>query len=306
MRPKVFLFILFLCAASLTHAQDVIHFTNGTEEKVIVKSVNSQTINYNKPDNPEGPIYTVYIKTVDHISMADGTEKTYSQLHYKAGKAYYRKERQVPITELLQLKLAPSSLFDPWGATLPVSLQYNLGSRFALEATAAIPLFFNTIGGKYYGIQVTGIKQDEKFVLSCLYYPYSRKNLRMLIGTEFFYRHQLISLGSGRIDEGGPVLRTHEFLYFRSSDLLKNYFGGGLRIGISQKIANDLWIDAYGGLGVLGGASWHKNLQGTSTATASAPPIFNSNNVNIAEGSVKGLYIPLAIRVSYCIGQHKK
>jgi hypothetical protein len=314
MRLQLYTVILLLCIAVTANGQDVIHFTDGTNQTVIVKKIGPKTISYKKVDNPTGPEYTVKVNSVDHISYANGTEATLEQLHpngihSKYNKAYYRRIRQLPITEPFQIKITPSSLLDPWGATLPISLQYNLGNRYAIEATVAIPLKFIIATPLGDSLNVTRIKQDEKFALSLLHYVSSRKNMRGYGGIEVTYRRQLVALGAGKLDAGHASSREENYLLFSSADLLKNYFTASFKVGLAQRIAGNFWVEAFGGVGFIGGNSYHNNVQVSGSTTeerATFLKLPENTNVNLDNGWVFGIYMPFAIRFVYTIGTSNK
>jgi hypothetical protein len=182
---------------------------------------------------------------------------------------------------------------------LPVYAEYDFAKHFGIELMAAVP--FNKLPLANINNRppvVKGISQDSKYSLSIVNYIHAWKNGRLYLGGEANMRHQQLSLGQGkmRINNVGVIQG------FQSADLSKTYYGGGIKFGITTRIAAGLWFDGYLGLGYMAGHSHHTNLQGLDPSYGydqSTYP-FNDNNItNTAEGTASMLYIPFALRLSY-------
>lgn len=326
MQLKYYLLVLLFAITRVTSAQDVIHRMDSTTINASVKSITPRIITYKRADNPDGPDYTISVNNVDHIAFANGTEASFNELHPKGIRQPHHVQRMrearkrmphkrtphPPLDEIAQLRITPSSLLDPWGAMVPLSVEINFGKHFGFEAMAAIPLN-SYFAANIFSTQQLGVHRDSKYTACVLYYPGVWKNTRIFIGLEAFYRAQVLTnLGSGTLYEGNIDFYTGKYLHYTNADLTKNYRGGCFRIGVATRIAGHFWFDCYTGLGLLDGWSHHTNLRGTTnslgSSTTSSAEDFTSpiGHTNQVEGRNTALFIPLAIRLSYHINCTKK
>lgn len=316
MYSKLSLLFLLLIATLTTQAQDVIHLMDGTEQKAIVKTVAARTVTYKRADNPDGPDYTLSSNTIDHITYAKGTETTYAQLHYNGMPKPHRTPRQLhaehklnekPLLEVAQVKVAPSSLFDPWGMMLPISVEYNFGKHYGVELMGAIPFDRLPASGLQLsdGPTITGIKRDSKYALNLLRYVHTRRKCHLYVGVEAMLRNQVLKIENGDIYS----YDGRKNMYFQRAELIKSYFGLAAKFGITARIAGNFWFDTYLGIGGISGHSWHNHMSGLSVyyPTDDQRTYFpNLSSTNDVEDSGAALYIPFAIRLSYHFYADKK
>ena len=75
----------FSLAAITMQAQDVIYFTNGTQQNAKVLEVGAPNVVYKKTENPDGPTYVAPKNEINMIIYANGTRdvmasNTYTQV----------------------------------------------------------------------------------------------------------------------------------------------------------------------------------------------------------------------------------
>lgn len=187
---------------------------------------------------------------------------------------------------------------------LPVYAEYNFARHFGLEAMAAIPFdHLPPITIKRIPT-VTRIKSDSKFALSFIGYMHSWKNGHLYLASELMLRYQVLSLANGTMTLGNSNMQES----FRSSDLIKTYYGAAIKFGVTARIAGNFWFDTYAGIGVIGGNSHHTNTQDlTPPSDIGHEYMFGGYSLpNRIEGSGGAFYMPFAIRLSYHINRTKK
>ena len=70
---KPFVVIGLALASFSLHAQDLIYFTNGTQQNAKVLEVGTNNIVYKKADNPDGPTYVEEKNKISMIEYANGS-----------------------------------------------------------------------------------------------------------------------------------------------------------------------------------------------------------------------------------------
>ena len=80
MKKIMFVLILAAAAAFAANAQDVITKVDGTQINAKVIEITPGTVKYNRADNPDGPVYVVYISDISTIKYENGLVETYNDL----------------------------------------------------------------------------------------------------------------------------------------------------------------------------------------------------------------------------------
>jgi hypothetical protein len=321
MQLKYYLLVLLFATACAASAQDVIHLMDSTTINASVKSITPRTITYKRTDNPEGPDYVLGIKKVHHITFIQGNEASYADLHpahhphnpIQAHRMHAQHKRQEsPMNERFQIKITPSSLLDTWGGMVPVAVEYDFGKHFGIEAMAAIPLYYYGMGYQFTKWQDVTVKKDAKFSISLINYLHSWKEGHLYLALEGLYRHEILGVRHGQIDLGTQG-DYDLYEYFLSANVNKTYYGGGIKFGITTRLAGNLWFESYIGLGMLSGATWHQNMQGVTNGSGGKAAGFLGSDIGSGRGKIdyiegKGgaLYIPFALRLSYHFNHPKK
>jgi hypothetical protein len=294
---------LFLLACCITvHGQDKLYFTNGEVKQVSITRTTNWTVYYKLSNTSYNRVQRTKFIRLDSISYADGRTLTWQQMlpnldrrHRSMLMAMHSRTWHVPMNEVFQLKVAPSSLLDPWGMMLPVYAEYDFLHHFGVEAMAAIP--FNIPGPVQLSNdpKITGVKNDSKFSFNLIYYFHTSPAARFYVALEGFMRKQTLALGNGRL------LYDDSYRTFTSATLTKDYHGLAGKIGYATRMSGHLWFDTYIGVGDVNGTSYHTHVTGLGPVvyTGRVYDLTGAYLPNKTEGGGNAIYLAFALRLSY-------
>jgi hypothetical protein len=131
----------------------------------------------------------------------------------------------------IAVKLTPSSLVDPYGALLPIGLEYYSSNKYGVSIDFGFPLYY-VLNNGHFDYHKT-INSDFKVRADVRQYFRFRKRSRMFFGAEVFYRNQDMTLQNSYFH-----FIDNTCYHFEEAKARKDAFGGGLIWGISQKLSN--------------------------------------------------------------------
>jgi len=187
---KFSLIIIFILAACLAGAQDIIHKKNGEDIQAVIIDVSPGVIKYKKFENQDGPVYSIAREQVEKII-------------YQSGKTIELEEQEVGVVleeeEPLQPISPPSTFGGHFGYGVSKIRGDDLDSKW--QSASAIGATFNLSVGTsatiLFGFEVlslgTGIKDASYFShIDSAYFELSNLTQDMgYIGLEVMYRQYL-------------------------------------------------------------------------------------------------------------------
>jgi len=205
----------------------------------------------------------------------------------------------------LFLRVAPLSVFDLYGAIVPIGVEYNFMKRWSVIGEVGIPLFTYVIQTEKNA--KTKISSDIKLRTEIRYYIafYHTAHTKeaMFIGLDYFYRRQVFFQSGDNAYYKTIWAETTRYYYTEGTAISKNIRGTGLFMGGTSYCGNRIVLEVYLGLGAQRQSANHSNMQVTKKQTYTSGG-FETLDQNHLDGISIKPYIPFGFKIAYSL--HKK
>jgi len=192
-----------------------------------------------------------------------------------------------------ELKLTPSSLLDPYGALIPIGLEYNAGNNCGISLDLGLPLFYVLNNGRYEPQK--SISTDFKIRTDIRQYFHFRKHTRFFAGAEMYYRYETATIKNSYFH-----FLDNNCYAFDKAKIEKNNFGFGFITGMTQKLSDHFFIEYNIGIGVRiinTTPNWQMDTT-KSFFKGTFVSLELPNEDRVGDHDVN-IYIPFGIRVCY-------
>jgi len=191
------------------------------------------------------------------------------------------------------LKLTPTSLLDPYGALLPLGVEYYSSSRLGFGLDLGFPLFY-VLNNRRFDYDKR-LKFDFKIRMELRRYFRLREKSRLFYGAELYYRYQKMILHNSYFH-----FIDNTCYSFAEAEAVKNNFGTGFMFGAVRKPSDRLSLEAWLGAGVrLIYMSPRTDLSGNPTFFKGSFVSLEPPNEDRVGDHDLNIYVPFGIKLSY-------
>jgi hypothetical protein len=207
-------------------------------------------------------------------------------------KKKYRGEEWT-LSQQAGFKYTPTSLFDIYGATLPLGFEYYLQEKFGLEFEVSFPLYY--VLNNYNENPRKTINSDYKLRFGARQYFRLREKSRMYFGAEIFFRRQSMELRNSFIhfvDES-----SYDYADLNAK---KNLLGAGGLMGYARKLSDHFILEGHIGVG-LRLIKMETNFDRSNAIAYDVGPfrtIIPPNEDRVGDRDIN-IYLPFAIKIGY-------
>jgi hypothetical protein len=179
------------------------------------------------------------------LSFVGFSLTTYAQQVKQNKKTNHKRdyEEEWNFNDRFAIKLTPSSLLDPYGALLPVGIEYYLDNKYGFNLEFGFPLYYALNNKRFDNYK--HINSDFKVRADIRHYFGYSKNSRLFYGGEMFYRNQHMSLK----DSYFHFINNHCY-EFAEGQAVKDIFGFGFFMGRTQKLSQHFFLETHLGIGL--------------------------------------------------------
>lgn len=216
--------------------------------------------------------------------------------HKAQSKKPYRKpnyEEDWDFNNRFAIKLTPTSLLDPYGALLPLGVEYYLNNKYGFSLDFGLPLYYSLNNQKFDNYK--HINSDFKVRADIRHYFRFRRKSRLFYGGEVFYRNQNMSLNNSYFH----FINNHCY-EFTEGITVKNIFGFGFFMGRTQKLSEHFSLESYLGIGLrIINMSPQMDFSNTPYYFRGSFVSLEMPNEDRVGDHDLNIYLPFAIKISY-------
>ncbi len=224
------------------------------------------------------------------VSAQRGKNANSNFQHKKARK--YRGEEWT-ISQQAGFKYTPTSLFDIYGAMLPLGFEYYFQEKFGIDFELSLPLYY-VLNNKFDYPKKT-INSDYKLRFGGRQYFRLREKSRMYFGAEIFFRRQAMELRNSFIHFVDESCYDYSRLNAR-----KNLLGAGVLMGYARKLSDRFILEGHLGVG-LRLLKTDTDFDRSNKIPYDVGPfrtIIPPNEDRVGDRDIN-IYLPFAIKIGY-------
>jgi hypothetical protein len=207
-------------------------------------------------------------------------------------KKKYRGEEWT-LSRQTSFKYTPTSLFDIYGAMLPLGFEYYFHEKFGIDLELSLPLYY--VLNNYNGNPHKTINSDYKLRFGARQYFRLREKSRMYFGAEVFFRRQSMELRNSYVHFVDETCYDYTHLNAK-----KSLLGGGILMGYSRKLSDRFILEGHIGVG-LRLLKMSTDLDRSKSTPYDVGPfrtIIPPNEDRVGDKDLN-LYLPFAIKIGY-------